>query len=24
MSEQLRGDRSRGLDLDAHAGHLED
>jgi len=24
MSEQLRGDGSRGLDLDAHAGHLKD
>jgi hypothetical protein len=24
MSEQLRRDGSRGLDLDAHAGHLED
>ena len=24
MSEQLRRDRSRGLDLDAHRRHLED
>ena len=23
MSKQLRGDGSRGLDLDAHAGHLK-